>query len=367
VGNVLAPLEQYCFEEHTGSISYGIIESGMRANLDQLPGVLQRGLARAYLVSGEEFLLVSEAADAIRAAARAAGIADRRVFFVDKGFSWDQLRSDTQSLSLFADRRLFELRIPSGKPDKGAAQLAELATNPPPDVVTLVLTEKLDRKSMDSPWVQAFAQQGVWVQVRSVGEGELPAWLAARARHTGLELDGAAAQLIAERTEGNLLAAHQELAKLALLAQGRRIDAALVLQSVGDSARYDVLQLAEAAAAGDAVRAVHIFYGLKREGIEPTLILWAIVRELRGLWQARERTRLRANSAGSNWSLAGKPSERALSRLRSLPLAALLAQAGEADRIIKGMASGDAFTALLGLVAALAGALQPLRVSGRVA
>jgi DNA polymerase-3 subunit delta len=284
----------------------------MHVNLDQLPAALQRGLASAYLVSGEEFLLVGEAADAIRAAARAQGYGDRRVYFVDRSFSWDQLRNDSQALSLFADRRLFELRLPSGKPDK---------------------------KSMDAPWVRAFSQHGVWVAVRSVGEAGLPAWLATRARRAGFTLEEPAAQLIAERTEGNLLAADQELAKLGLLAKDGRIDAPLVLQAVGDSARYDVLQLSAAAAAGDAYRAVHIFHGLKREGVEPTLILWALVREVRGLWQASERNRLRSGGGGSNWSLAARPSERALSRLRSLPLPALLAQA----------------------------ALQPPAVSGRVA
>jgi DNA polymerase-3 subunit delta len=335
-------------------------------NLDQLPAALQRGLAGAYLISGEELLLLGEAADAIRAAARKQGFADRRVYFIDRSFSWEQLRNDTQSLSLFAERRLFELRM-SGKPDKGAAQLAELAAKPPPDVITLVLTGKLDRKSSGEPWVRAFEQHGAWVAVQEVGAAELPAWLAARARRAGLALDEAAAQLIAERTEGNLLAAAQELAKLGLLAGGNRIDAGLVLQSVGDSARYDVLQLSAAASAGDAARAVHILHGLRSEGVEPTLILWALVRELRGLWQARERARLRSGDRGSAWNLAGTPSDRALSRLRSLPLPALLAQASEADRIIKGMAAGDAWTALLGLVAALAGALQPVRVSGRVA
>jgi DNA polymerase III subunit delta len=235
-------------------------------NSDQLPAALQRGLASAYLVSGEEFLLVSEAADAIRAAARANGVADRKVFFVERSFSWDQLRSEAQSLSLFAERRLFEIRLPTGKPDKGAALLAELVTDPPPDVVTLVLTEKLDRKSGDAAWVQAFAQHGVWVPVRSVGEAELPAWLGARARRAGFVLDETAAQLIAERTEGNLLAADQELTKLGMLAQGERVDAALVLQSVADSARYDVLQLSAAASAGDAARAVHILNALKERG-----------------------------------------------------------------------------------------------------
>lgn len=375
VRNPVAPLEQQCLEEHTGSITYGIIgvEFGvtgagnrLRLNLDQLPAALQRGLAGAYLVSGEEHLLLGEAADAIRVAARAQGYTDRRVFFVDRGFSWDELRNESQSLSLFAERRLFEFRLPTGKPDKGAAQLAELAASPPPDVITLVLTEKLDRKASDAAWVQAFAQHGAWVHVRRVGEAQLPDWLAARARSAGYQLEESAARLIAERTEGNLLAAHQELSRLGLLSRDGRIDVALVLQSVGDSARYDVMQLSTAAAEGDALRAVHILQGLHSEGVEPTLILWAVVRELRGLWQARERQRLRSGGA-SSWNIAAKPTDRALARLRSLPLPALLRQAGDADRIIKGMAAGDAWSALLGLVAAFAGALQPVQVSGRVA
>ena len=174
--------------------------------------------------------------------------------------------------------------------------------------------------------------------------------------------------MIALRTEGNLLAAHQELEKLALLAAGSRIDAALVERSVGDSARYDVMQLSAAAADGDATRAIHILMGLKSEGVEPTLILWALTREVRGLWQAAERRRLRSGGgSGSGWNLASRPSDRALSRAGSLPLAALLAQASDTDRIIKGIAAGDPWTALLGLTAGLAGVLQPLRVSGRVA
>ena len=341
-------------------------DNSLRVNLDQLPAALQRGLRGAYLVSGEEYLLVGEAVDAIRAAARAQGYADRRVFFVERGFAWEELQGEAQSLSLFAERRLFELRIPSGKPDKGAATLAALAANPPPDVITLVVTEKMDRKASDAPWVQAFAEHGVWVPVRSVEPGELPGWLAARARRAGAQLDEAAAQLIALRTEGNLLAAQQELDKLALLAGGARIDVALVERSVGDSARYDVMQLSAAAAEGDATRAIHVLMGLKSEGVEPTLILWALTREVRGLWQASERRRLRAGG-GSGWNLASRPTDRALARIGSLPLAALLAQAGETDRIIKGIAPGDPWTALLGLTAGLAGVLQPRRVSGRVA
>ncbi len=127
----------------------------LRLNPEQLPAALARGLAPIYLVSGDEPLLVGEAADAIRAAARASGYADRTVFFIERSFAWDDLRHATQALSLFAERRLFELRMPSGKPDKGAAQLAEIATQPPPDVVCLIITDKLDRKASEAPWVRA--------------------------------------------------------------------------------------------------------------------------------------------------------------------------------------------------------------------
>jgi DNA polymerase III subunit delta len=320
-----------------------------------------------YLVSGDEPLLVGEAADAIRAAARVQGYADRSVFFIDRSFAWDELRHASQSLSLFAERRLFELRMPSGKPDKGAQQLAELAERPPPDVVCLVVTDKLDKKAADAPWVRAVEKQGVWVPIWPVETAALPGWLRVRAKQLNVEIEPAAAQLIVDRVEGNLLAAKQELEKLSLLANGQPISADLVLRSVGDSARYDVFQLAEAAAAGDGARALRVLLGLKSEGVEPTLILWALVREVRGLWQAAERNRLRSSERGSGWNLAATPSPRALSRLKTLPLARLLRQAGHTDRVIKGLAAGDAWSSLTGLTGSLAGALQATADSGRVA
>jgi DNA polymerase-3 subunit delta len=341
----------------------------LRIRAEQLPGALARGLAGIYLVSGDEPLLVGEAADAIRAAARGAGFADRQVFFIDRSFNWDELRLASQSLSLFADRRLFELRMPSGKPDKGAALLAELAAQAAPDLTYLIITDKLDRKVSDAPWVQAIEKHGAWVPIFPVEAAALPGWLRARAKALHLEIDAAASQLIVERVEGNLLAAQQELEKLGLLANGEPISVDLVLRSVGDSARYDVFQLAEAAAGGDAARALRVLLGLKSEGVEPTLILWALLRELRGMWQARERDRLRPAgpaARGSGWNLAANPSARALARLKKLPLAPLLLQASHTDRVIKGLAAGDAWSALTGLTGALAGALQAGSESGRV-
>jgi len=338
----------------------------LRLNSDELPAALTRGLAAIYLVSGDEPLLVGEAADAIRAAARASGYAERTVFFIDRSFAWDDLRHAAQALSLFAQRRLFELRMPSGKPDKGAALLLEIAMRPPSDVVCLIITDKLDRKAGEAPWVRAVERQGVWIPIWPVDAAALPAWLRSRARTLNLTMEPSAAELIVDRVEGNLLAAKQELEKLALLANGAPISAKLVLDSVGDNARYDVFQLAESAAAGDAERALRVLFGLKSEGVEPTLILWALVRELRGLWQARERARLRSPSQGSGWNQAAKPSPRALARTK-MPLARLLRQASQADRIIKGLVRGDAWTAIIGLTGSMAGALQAPADSGRVA
>ncbi len=337
----------------------------MRINAEQLPAALTRGLAPIYLVSGDEPLLVDESVDAIRAAARAAGYLDRRVFAIERGFSWDELHHSAQSLSLFCERRLFELRMPSGKPDKGAELLQELAARPPPDLIVSIATGKLDKKSGDAPWVRAVEKQGVWVTVWPVDAAQMPEWLRARARGLRMEIEPKAAQLLVERVEGNLLAAKQELEKLRLLAPNEPISVDLVLRSVGDSARYDVFQLAQAAAAGDAARALHVLAGLKSEGVEPSLILWALVREVRGLWQARERERLRSD-ARSGWNLAAQPTSAALARRAKLPLARLLLQSSRTDRIIKGLALGDPWDAITALTGAFAGALQATAESGRV-
>jgi len=338
----------------------------LRLDLDQLPAALARGLAPIYLISGDEPLTAGEAADAVRAAARKAGFTERIVFSVDRSFAWDELRQAAREMSLFAERRLFELRMPSGKPDKGAALLAEIAGTPPPEVVCLLITGKLDAKTADSAWVRAIERAGVWVRVWPVERAALPAWLESRARAQGLRLAPGVAQSIADRVEGNLLAAKQELDMLALLANGAAIDTDLALRAIGDSARYDVLQLGQAAAAGDAQRALKVLTGLRNEGAEPALILWALLRELRGMYQAREAQRLGSRPSLSAWNLAARPSPSALGRLRKLPLEGLLVQASHTDRIIKGLAVGDAWSAITALAAQFAGALQGTRDSGRV-
>jgi DNA polymerase-3 subunit delta len=207
----------------------------------------------------------------------------------------------------------------------------------------------------------------VSLSIAKVGPERLPAWLQTRANKSNLRLEADAAQLVAVRAEGNLLAAAQEIDKLVLLARDGRIEMQTVRESVGASARYDVFDLATAASRGQAARALQVLDGLKSEGIEPPLIMWALTRELRGLWQARERGRLRSNERGSGWSQASPPNPEALARLRELPLAALLREASSVDRIVKGQLRGDAWTALRALTAGFAGALHQSMLSGRVA
>ncbi len=339
----------------------------MRIAIDKLAELLRKPPAAAWLVSGDEALLTGEAADAIRAAARAAGYSDRQMFFIERGFDWDLVRSSAQSLSLFSERRILELRMPTGKPDRGAEFLTDLLTRPPPDTLLLILTNRLDKKAAEAAWVRAVEKHGVWLAIPDVTVEGLPDWLARRAAAAGLALEAEAARVIAARAEGNLLAAAQEIDKLALLADGGRLTLESVQAWVGSSARYDVYALADAASRGQPRRALQVLEGLKAEGTEPTLILWALGRELRGLWQARERDRLRSGGGGSGWNMANPPNPVALQRSRKLPLAQLMREAAVADRIIKGQARGDVWTSLRALTAGLAGALHHRLLSGRVA
>jgi DNA polymerase-3 subunit delta len=332
----------------------------MRINTDQLSRALEASpLPQAWLVAGDEPLLVGEAADAIRTRARAQGFSGRELFFVERGFEWMSLLESSQSLSLFAERRILELRLPTPRPGKdGAAVLAKMIADPAPDTLLLAITGKLERDSYSAAWFKAFEGKGVVVQAWPVEIGRLPQWIVARARQHGLRLDTGSATLLAERVEGNLLAAHQEIGKLALLHPGGTIGAMEVAAAVGNSARYDVFQLGEAALDGDPARALRILEGLRAEGTEPTLVLWALCRELRALGVARR-------SPGSGQAGAGFAARRAellaraVRRTQGQPLAPLIRRAGAIDRQIKGLGRGNAWTGLEGLVATLAGIALP--------
>jgi DNA polymerase III subunit delta len=324
----------------------------VKLNADSLSGHLARDLKPAYLVSGDEPLLAAEATDAIRRKARESGFTERRVFFVERGFDWNELRAETQALSLFAERRVLDVRMPSGKPGDGAELLQELVQNPPPDQLLLVSCGKFEYQALQGEWIKAFERSGVWVQVWPVDLSRLPDWIGARMRSRGLIAEPAAAELLAERAEGNLLAAQQEIDKLALLVKPGAVDAASLSQVVADSARFDVFQLGEAALRGDARRALRILDGLRGEGVEPTLILWALGRELRAVW--KHLLAERGGKSAPGWR--PRPALLAAAqRLRNLPLEPLVRLAVRADRTIKGREIGDPWDALAMLVARFVG------------
>jgi DNA polymerase-3 subunit delta len=307
----------------------------MKLNPDTLAAHLARGLAPAYLLSGDEPLLVNEAADAVRARARSAGFTDRVVHFIERGSSWDDVRAGASNLSLFAERRLVELRMPTGKPGvAGSAAIVELVERRDADSLLLIVTERLERESQGASWVRAVESHGVWMNAWPIAREKLPAWLEVRARRAGLELDRAALALLADRTEGNLLAAQQEIDRMSLTHRGR-IGVAELTASVADSSRFDVFNLGDAAHAGNAPRSLRIIEGLRAEGVEATLVLWVLLRELRQA--ARE---------------GGRHSRRDFPRL--------LERAARADRAIKGRLQANGWDEIALLAADLCGVRLPL-------
>jgi DNA polymerase-3 subunit delta len=251
---------------------------------NQLQAQLQKTLAPCYLVTGDEHLLVAEALDAIRESARKRGFTSRDLHVAMTGFDWGQLRDSSANLSLFAEKRIVELRLPTGKPGRtGGQAIVDLVEQTGPDLMLIVSGPKLDRNSQASKWVKSLAAKGVNLPIWPIGVRELPGWIAARMRQAGLEPDRDAVALVADRVEGNLLAAGQEIEKLRLLLGEGRVTVADVGNAVANSSRFDVFKLADAALAGDANRALKILTGLAAEGTEPVIVVWSLTRELRTL------------------------------------------------------------------------------------
>ena len=245
---------------------------------------LARGLSPLYVLHGEATLLTLEAADAIRAAARADGIEEREVLTAEPGFKWAALRGAAQSLSLFSVRKLLEVRIPSGKPGvEGAQALQAYCENLDADTVTVVTLPRLDKTAQNSKWFTALAQHGVVIESGEIPLRELPGWIGARLRLQRQSTDPDTLRFLAERVEGNLLAAHQEIQKLALLYPEGALSFEQVKDAVMDVARYDVFKLSEAMLAGDAARFARILEGLRAEGEATVLVLWALTEDIRAL------------------------------------------------------------------------------------
>jgi DNA polymerase-3 subunit delta len=334
---------------------------------DQLAGHLQQSLAPVYFIHGDETLLVNECADAVRAAARAQGYSDRQVFSVEAGFDWNTLLAASDSLSLFAERRILELRVPGGKPGKeGTRILREYAERPAEDTLLLITSAKLEAAARRSKWVLALEQAGVSIPVWPVDIAQLPAWIERRMRAHGMRASREALELIAGRVEGNLLAAAQEIEKLYLLHGAGQLDVDTVSELVADSARYDVFGLVDAALAGHVTHAQRILAGLRGEGVDPVLVLWALSREIRGLTlmarQLQGGNLSQVLASNRVWDKRKPLVSAALQRIRGRQWWQLMQRCARIDRVIKGRAAGSAWDELLQLTLSLAG-LNALKAS----
>jgi DNA polymerase-3 subunit delta len=328
----------------------------MRLSAERLPGHLAEGLGRLYTVHGEEPLQVRESLDALRAAARAAGFDERVVLDADAQFPWERLQAELGSLSLFGARRLVEVRLPGGKPGRdGGAALAGAAGAVPDDVVLLVACGALDRDAQRSAWLRALEHHGVLVEARPVPWTALPEWLRQRGARHQVTLTEEAAELLAERTEGNLLAADQELARLRLLTGGGTVGADAVLEATTDSARFGLSELEQAVLAGDRPRALKALHSLQAEDAPKPLVLWALARCARVQAMVTEGAAEAAYTAhkvfgGQRRRYGGLP-RRVPERTRLR----LVALAGEADAAVKGLLDRmDPWLALERLALALA-------------
>jgi DNA polymerase-3 subunit delta len=254
----------------------------VKISANQLATHLNKSLLPCYLVTGDEPLLVGESLDAIRAAARQQGFDSRELFVHSTGFDWSEFACAGGDLALFAERRIIELRLPTGKPGvKGSAAIADFATEVGDDILLLVSAPKLDRNAQKAKWVKALELRGGLIQVWPVDLRDLPGWINQRMQRAGMQPDRDAVRLIADRVEGNLLAAQQEIEKLRLLHGEGPVSADDVDLAVADSSRYDVFKLLDAAVSGNAARAVRVLGGVRSEGTEPVIVMWALTRELR--------------------------------------------------------------------------------------
>lgn len=332
----------------------------MKISANKLRSHLEKSLLPCYLVTGDEPLLVQEALDAIRSRARDEGFGARELFIATTGFDWAELQNTAGNLSLFADKRIVELRLPTGKPGRaGGEAIVALTEQSGPELLFIVTGPKLDAGTSRSRWAKAIEQRGVSLPIWPISVRELPGWIASRMRQAGLQPDREAVAMIADRVEGNLLAAGQEIEKLRLLLGEGKVTAQDVGNAVANSSRYDVYKLTDAAIAGDARRAVRILGGLRAEGVEPVIVMWAITRELRTLAGLDDAVRQgqdlgSAMQAARVWNTRQGLMRSCISRHRHGAFHQLLKASGRADAAAKGQRFGDPWQMAADIVVGMA-------------
>ena len=327
----------------------------MRISTEQLAQNLQRALASLYIVHGDEPLLALEAADRIRARAREDGHVEREVLTAEQHFDWSQLRVSAQSQSLFATKRILEIRVPSGKPgNDGSQALQAYAADLPPETITLIALPAVDWRAQKGAWFGALDAAGVMVEALEVKRDKLPAWLASRLQAQAQTADSETLEFIAGKVEGNLLAAYQEVQKLALLFPPGALSFEQIKESVLDVARFDVFDLGGIVLSGDALQLARVLDGLQGEGAAPPLILWSITEEIRAVGRvlaglAGGRPLQQALRDARIWGPRQQLVERNVGRFSLAQIESALVHAARIDRMIKGLARGDAWDELLQL------------------
>ena len=324
----------------------------MAVNADQLPAILSRSLHPVYLIAGAEPLLVQECRDQIIKAAQEQGFAERDLYQTDARFNWDLLDETSANLSLFSSRKIIDVRLPTGKPGReGAALLTERAKSPDPDVLLLISCNQWDASSRKSKWAAALAGSGVLVEIWPVKPHELPAWIARRMRRAGLEPDSAAVDLLAELVEGNLLAAQQEIDKLLLLDQGRRVTVDMISIAVANNARFDSFRLVDCVLRGRLSECLRVASGLQRTNIPIQLVTGSLYRELMLADSVRTAVRSGENEAAvfrklRVWPARQAPMKAAIQRLAENGFAPAFRALALIDRQSKGRASGNPWQSL---------------------
>ena len=314
----------------------------MQLKGEQLAAHLERELKPVYVVYGDEPLLVIEAADAIRSAARRRGFNEREVLTAISGFNWIELHHAAGNMSLFGGRTLIDLRIPTGKPGReGSTAIQDYCAHPSPDAFLLVTLPGLDWTEEKAAWLKALAEAGAAVKLTPPNLAELPAWIAGRLQRQKQSANNDGLRFIAERVEGNLLAAHQEILKLGLLFPSGEISLQQIQDAVLNVARYDLDGLREALLAGDVERLTRTLDGLQQEGEAPPLILWAMTEEVRALAQVKAGLKKRQPvdvllKNARIWGPRQSLFKRALQRINANQANLALEHAAQIDRMIKG-------------------------------
>ncbi|MBQ76402.1 MAG: DNA polymerase III subunit delta [Gammaproteobacteria bacterium] len=340
----------------------------MKVYPEKLASHLKNTDSPIYIVSGDEPLLVQEACDQIRSGLKDAGYTERELFHAEANFDWQQVLFSASSMSLFAEQKLIEIRMSSIRPgDKGAA-LQAYVENPAPGTIILLVMPRLEKKVSATKWFKAIEQAGALVQIWPIELKDLPGWINTRFGKAGLKASREAVAIMAERIEGNLLAAVQEIERLKLLSSDGTIDVADVVEGVANSSRYDVFTLLDAAVAGDTRRTLKIVQGLKLEGVDVLYILAMLSRELRSL--ASMAGELKATSLdaalkkGRVWAKRREPVSRCLCDHPAREFQELLSRLSDIDQMVKGILNGNPWDELTSVVMALAGAAVTPRQIG---